>query len=197
MLESMTRPHVVALGGTLRRPSTSLLALERALQAAEAEGATTDLIPLHTLDLPMFEPGRALDAYPERVVDLLDRVAAADALLLSSAGYHGTVVGATKNALDFFEFLRNRERPYLDERLVGLIATAGGDQAAIRTIDTLIHVVHALRGTVLPLQVPIPRAKKIFADGQIRDDGVAERLDNLGRLLVRRTCERTDARAVA
>lgn len=47
-----SKPRVVGIGGTLREESTSLLALEAALRAAEEAGATTDLLDLRELDLP-------------------------------------------------------------------------------------------------------------------------------------------------
>ncbi len=50
----------------------------------------------------------------------------ADAVLLSTAAYHGTLVGVTKNALDFAQFMARDEEPYLQDNVVGLIATAAG-----------------------------------------------------------------------
>ena len=59
------RPHVVGIGGTLRDGSNGLRALERALAAAEEAGATTELLDLRELDLPMYEPGRPLEGFGE------------------------------------------------------------------------------------------------------------------------------------
>lgn len=177
--------HIVGLGGTLRERSTSRWALERALQAAKSAGATTELLALYDLNLPMFIPGKPVEAYDSSVARLLDAVRKADGLLISTAGYHGTLVGATKNALDFLEFLSEEERPYLHERVVGLIATASGEIAGVNAINAMIHTVYALRGTVAPLLVPIPRPREAFdAQGQVVDAKAAGRLDQLGRLVV-------------
>jgi FMN reductase len=177
--------HVVGLGGTLRQNSTSLWALERALAAAQEAGASVELLPLRELDLPFYVPGKALGDYGANVQDFIERVSKADALLISSAGYHGTLAGGTKNALDFFEFLRDREPPYLQERVVGLIATAGGDMANVHTVDTMTHIVYSWRGIVAPLQVAIPHSWQVFdKDGTIRVEKWGERLDMLGKLVV-------------
>lgn len=190
--------HVVGLGGTLRTNSTSLWALEHALEAAATAGATTELLPLRDLDLPFFEPGRDLDDYGPQVREFIERLAAADALLLSSAGYHGTLAGLTKNALDFLEFLRDAERPYLQGRVVGLIATAGGEMAGVHTLDAMTHIVHALRGTVAPLQVAIPQAWQAFdEDGTLRVAKWRDRLDALGRLVVEMAAPPERARLIA
>lgn len=177
--------HILGLGGTLRERSTSRWALQRALQAAESAGATTELLALYDLNLPMFIPGKPVEEYDPSVARLLGAVRKADGLLISTAGYHGTLVGATKNALDFLEFLSEDERPYLHERVVGLIATASGELAGVNALNALVHTVYALRGTVAPLLVPIPRPREVFdAQGQVVDAKFAGRLDQLGRLVV-------------
>lgn len=179
------RLKVVGIGGTLRSNSTSLGALRRALGSAEAAGAETELLDLRELRLPMYEPGLRLEDYGPQVRRFVEAVRGADALLISTAAYHGTLAGVTKNALDFAQFLSRGERPYLDGKVVGLISTAGGDQAAVNANAAMTHVVHSLRGIVAPLMVAIPRAwKHADGDGGITDDASGERLDKLGRLVV-------------
>jgi FMN reductase len=180
--------RVLGIGGTLRENSTSRWALEYALQAAAAAGATTELLTLHELNLPMFVPGKPVEAYDSSVARLLEAIRSADALILSTAGYHGTVAGVTKNALDFLEFLADDERPYLHEKVVGLIATSGGEMAAVNAINAVGHAVHALRGTVAPLLVAIPQSYLVFdAQGQIADSKWTGRLEQLGQLVVTMT----------
>ena len=179
------RLSVAGIGGTLRENSTSLGALKRVLQAAEESGADTELLDLREFDLPMYAPGKKLGEYDENVECFLEGIREADALIISTAAYHGTLAGVTKNALDFAQFLSRDERPYLDGKVVGLVATAGGDPAATNAIGTLVHVVHALRGIVAPLTAPIPRARQVSdGEGNIIDDNYGGRLDNLGELVV-------------
>lgn len=179
------KPHVVGIGGTLRDGSTGLRALEEALVAAEEAGATTELLDLRELDLPMYEPGKPLEEYGESVERLVRAMRGADAMLWSTAAYHGTLAGVTKNALDFIQFMARDEKPYLKDRVIGLVATAGGGMAAVNAINAMVNVVHALRGVVAPLSVPVTQSWKVFdEEGNIRDDGVARRLGSLGRLVV-------------
>ena len=179
------KPHIIGIGGTLREGSTSLLALEEALRAAEEAGATTELLDLRELDLPLYEPGKPLEEYGENVKELVEAMRRADALLWSTAAYHGTLAGVTKNALDFAQFLSRDERPYLQDRIVGLISTAGGGMAAVNAIGAMVNVVHALRGVAAPLSVPLTQSWTAFdEEGNIRNEGVAGRLESLGRLVV-------------
>jgi FMN reductase len=179
------KPHIVGLGGTLREDSTSLRALEKAVQAASEAGGTTELLDLRELALPMYEPGRPFEEYGEGVERLVESMRGADAMIWSTAAYHGTLAGVTKNALDFAQFLARDERPYLEDRVVGLIATAGGSMAAVNAVNAMTNVVHALRCVTAPLSVPVPQSWRVFdEEGNLRDDGVAGRLESLGRLVV-------------
>jgi FMN reductase len=179
------RLRVVGIGGTLRGGSSSLGALRRALRAAKEAGAETELLDLRELNLPMYEPGRPLDDYGPEVRRFVEVLRGADALILSTAAYHGTLAGVTKNALDFTQFLARDERAYLDGRVVGLISTSGGERAAANTMDAMVHVVHALRGIVAPSMVTISRAwQRSDDEGNITDDNYGKRLDKLGTLVV-------------
>ena len=179
------KPHIVGIGGTLREHSTSHAALERALAAAEAAGATTELLALNDLHLPLLIPRWSLNDYDESVARYIAAVRRADGLIWSAAAYQGTIAGVHKNALDLLELLSEDVRPYLHGRVVGLIATAGGEMAAVNTINAMVHAAHALRASVVPLMVPISAASRRF-DRELRlvDDSVAQRLEQLGRLVV-------------
>ena len=58
----------------------------------------------------------------------MDAVYACDAMIWSSPTYHGSVSGSFKNALDWLILLAERDPPYLTNKPVGLVTTAGGVQ---------------------------------------------------------------------
>ena len=179
------RLKVVGVGGTLREGSASLGALRRALAAAGEAGAETGFLDLRELDLPMYKPGRSLEEYGPGVGRLVGELRGADAVLISTAAYHGTLASVTKNALDFAQFLSGGEHPYLDGKVVGLISTAGGEQAGANAAGAMVHVVHALRGVVAPLVVSIPKAwQRADGSGNVTDEVYGGRLDALGELVV-------------
>lgn len=179
------RLKVVGIGGTLREGSASLGALRRALAATGEAGAETELLDLRELGLPVYEPGRALDEYGPGAQRLVEELRGADAILLSTAAYHGTLAGVTKNALDFAQFLSGGEHPYFDGKVVGVISTAGGEQAGTNATGAMVHVAHALRGVVAPLVVSIPKARqRTDGSGNVTDEFYGRRLDALGELVV-------------
>jgi FMN reductase len=173
--------YIVGVGGTLRTNSRSFVALEYAMAAAQAAGAETELMSLHELDLPMYHPNKKESDYGDNVNRLLGALRRADGVLFSTGAYHGTLAGVTKNMLDFIEYMHHDAIPFLYNRPVGLIATAGGAVAGVHTMTTLIHTIHALRGIVVPLAVPIGSGAKAFEDGKLIDEGVQNRLQQLAQ----------------
>lgn len=153
----MSAPHVVALGGTLRSQSITGKLLASALSLAESRGARTTLLTGDDIAFPHYEPGNA-DRDPV-IGRYLEALRTADAVIVGSPGYHGTLSGLVKTALDYVEQLRTDERVYFDGLPVGLIATAAGWQAAVSTLQALRTVTHSLRGWPTPMGLAINTAE--------------------------------------
>lgn len=149
----MSAPHIVALGGTLRRESSTGRLLAAALAAAEARGARTTLFTGPDIGFPHYEPG--CDESDPAIARYLEALRSADGVIVGSPGYHGTLSGLVKNALDYVEQLRTDDRVYFDGLPIGLVATAGGWQAAVSTLHALRTVTHALRGWPTPLGIAV------------------------------------------
>lgn len=177
---------IIGIGGTLSAQSRNLSALEHALRAAAGYGAQTEVYGLFDLQLPMFDPEQSWEDLAPTVHQFVEAMRRADGLIISTAAYHGAMAGVTKNALDYAEFLSGGPTPYWHNKAVGLIATASGTMAGPNTLTGLTHVVHALRGVVVPLMVAIPKADNAFdREGNVTDAGWANRLEQLGQLVVR------------
>jgi FMN reductase len=176
-------PKIVAIGGTVSPGSTVELSLKTAMASAQAAGAEVSLFDgAYLAHLPHYRgEGHTLRDGAEMV----EAVRTADGLLIAAPGYHGTISGLVKNALDYLEELSGDERPYLDGRAVGLIATAYGDQATVSTMQTLRTVVHALRGWPTPMGATIRVYQGLFSvDGECLDDRARMQLDLVGKQVV-------------
>ena len=174
---------IVGIGGTTAPGSSTEQALGLALAAAERAGARTTLFGGDVLGgLPHYARG-LLDDLPEGR-RLVDAVRGADGLIIASPGYHGSVSGLVKNAIDYIEETARDERAYLDGLPVGLIVTAHGWQAMGSTLSTLRSIVHALRGWPTPLGAAIRAADGRFAEGEGADRAALEQLDLVGRQVV-------------
>ncbi|SFH69456.1 NADPH-dependent FMN reductase [Albimonas pacifica] len=177
----MTRkPLIVGLGGTLRDFSSTEKALRIALDAAEAEGCETVLIAGRALDLPPYSPED--ERRSDEASRMIEAIRRSDGVILGSPGYHGGMSGLVKNAIDYIEDLRTDARPYLEGRAVGAVATGGGWQGAVTTMNALRDVVHALRGWNTPLGVAVNTAEPVFGpDGGCEDAKIRGQLEALGR----------------
>jgi FMN reductase len=153
------RPYIVGLGGTTREGSSTEKALSLALRAAASQGADTLLLCGSDIDLPAYVPGATSNAKANRITAELSR---ADGIILATPGYHGGLSGLVKNALDYTEDLRGNDRPYLQDRPIGCVVTAAGEQGAVTTLAALRSVAHALRGWPTPLGVTIVTSDQVF-----------------------------------
>jgi FMN reductase len=177
-LQSKRMPvTIIALGGSLGPQSTSLAAVRVALEGASEAGARTELFDVRELDLPMYVPHRTDP--PAAARQFSEAVYACDGMLWSSPLYHGTISGSFKNALDWLQLLGDRRPPYLTDKVVGLISTAGGTQG-LQAVNTMEFIVRALRGWAVPLVIPIPQAWRVFQQGQVLNESIASQLHALG-----------------
>ena len=164
------QPLIVGLGGTTRANSTSERLLGKALEAAEQAGARTEMFGGVLLSqIPIYDPSTA-HASPE-LQALLDGVRRADGVIICTPGYHGSVSGVIKNALDALDGLRGDTRPYFDGRAVGCMVTADGWQAGGTALSAVRTVVHALRGWPTPLGVTF----NVAAEPPFAEDGSISR----------------------
>jgi FMN reductase len=176
------KPIIVGLGGTGSPSGSTERVLRHALSAAEAAGAETLYFDGKALDMPMYSYAGDRTA-PAR--DLIAALRRADGIIIASPGYHGTVSGLIKNALDYVEDMAKDERVYFEGRAVGLIAVAAGWQATGSTLATLRSITHALRGWPTPMAVAINSAQPVFGeDGTIADNAVAAQLNILAGQVV-------------
>ena len=170
--------NVVGLGGSMAEGSRSAAALRIVLEGAQEAGASTAGLEISKLKLPMYTPGDGEP--PESARRLADAVYEADGLVWSSPMYHGTVSGSFKNALDWLQLLSDRDPPFLANKVVGLVSTAGGVQG-LQAVNTMEFVVRALRGWAVPLVILVPRAWQAFDDqGRALDSGLDQQLRELG-----------------
>jgi FMN reductase len=155
------RPLIVGLGGTIRPGSSTEKALACSLRTAEAAGAETRLLGGEFLArLPIFDPRPG--AVTETQTALAEAMRAADGVIVASPGYHGSLSGVVKNALDTLELTRDDATPYFQGRAVGIIITADGWQAAGTSLMAVRAIIHAMRGWPTPFGAALNAATGLF-----------------------------------
>jgi len=178
-------PLVLALGGTVRPNSTSEKILRLCAEQIKELGADVAVIPGPGLVMPMYDPSNSTRCVSAiRMVELMRR---ADAFIIASPGYHGSVSGLVKNALDYTEDLREDERPYFDGCKVGCIAVSNGWQAAAATLGALRDIAHALRGWPTPIGIAANSTELEFeANGSCGNEALMRQVGIMAAQVVER-----------
>ncbi len=175
--------RILGICGSMQAPSESRTwkVLQIALAGARRAGATIDVIQLFDLKLPMFEERMRLAPNTSEVTTLLSMVRGAEGLILASPVYHGTISGALKNCVDYFELLAQDTPPYMTNKVWGLMSVSGGI-ASTASLDPLYHSARALNAWVLPLTVSVS-GNAFDQDRQLVDPQVKKRLFTVGQAL--------------
>ncbi len=174
------RVFVVGICGSLRRSSYTRMAVQIALQGAQETGAQTRLIDLRDYHLVFCTGNEDESTFPEDVFKLRREVSQAQGIILGTPEYHGGVSGVLKNALDLMGF------DEIEGKMIGLVGVSGGALGAVHALNNLRTVGRALHAWVIPEQVSIPEAWKVFDDsGTLKDSGLEERVKEVGRQVAR------------
>ncbi len=173
--------RILAISGSLRRGSYSS-GLLRASQELAPAGSEVELyegmagLPAYNEDLDV--EGSA----PEPVADLRGRIAAADALLLATPEYNGSLPGALKNALDW------ASRPHGSSALAGkpvaVIGSSPSPFGAAWAQESLRRVLAIAGSAVLERELTVGRVDERFTEDRLSDAGTREQIAaTLGELI--------------
>ena len=171
---------VVGIIGSLRQGSYSALALKEAVNIVESLGATVDILDLREMQLPFCNGGDEYPDYPD-VEILREKVKTADALILATPEYHGSVSGVMKNTLDLMSF------EHLSGKVTGIISVLGG-QSNSNALNELRIIIRWVHGWVIPEQIAIGQAWKAFdKEGKLNDEKLSQRFDAFALSLLEST----------
>jgi len=174
-----TSIKIIGISGSLRNGSKTSIAIKSALAAAENAGADVQFIDLNDYAL-VFCDGRNQDDYPDDVKRLRADVKSAHGILIGTPEYHGSYSGVLKNALDLMGFEE------FEGKMIGLVATSAGALGGNDAFNSLRSVGRSLHAWVVPDQVSIPYVDGVIAaDGEISEENVRSRLENLGQQVAR------------
>ncbi len=148
--------RVLGIGGSVRETSVTRNVLNAILAEAADAGAETALADVRALNLPLYNADVPFAERPAAYHWLLDEVRAADAYIIASPTYHGTITGALKNVLDSLHITEGSERITFAQRPVGLAAYGG--PSAMQTVNALTQAARSMRGFVVPTVVTVASA---------------------------------------
>ncbi|OXS55308.1 NADPH-dependent FMN reductase [Cohnella sp. CIP 111063] len=159
---------IVLIAGSNRKNATSTLLLKHMEDVFRSKNVETTFVDLYDKPVPLYCPD---DETPdERASFMIRAVAEADAIVLGTPEYHGSISGVLKNALD-----------YLGSNEVGgkavLSVSSSGGAVGVSSLTQLQAIVRNLHGINSPEWLSLGGSARQFgADGSPTDAGVRQRV---------------------
>ena len=165
---------ILGVSGSMREGSHSARALGLVLEAARERGAETRSLDLRASDLPMYRPRGAL-IETKSVREANEAVNWADAFVLASPDYHGSMSGAMKNFLDYYwtEFAG---------KLFGYLCAS--HEKGLTVMEQMRTAVRQCYGWSLPYGASFHGDEDFDGAGNLQNAYVARRLQMMARDLV-------------
>lgn len=169
---------VVGLCGSLRPGSHTRKVLQLALGAAERAGARVILFDPGERPLPFCE-GEATPEQQANANEWMRLVKEADAVILATPEYHGSISGVLKNALDLVD------QNEMGDKICGLLSVMGGgaQSNALNHLRLICRQVHAW---VIPHQAAVGGSSRAFDEnGDLNEEKLHRRVERVGTDVVK------------
>jgi NAD(P)H-dependent FMN reductase len=172
-----TLPRILGVTGSLRENSNSTKILSTLLEiAANKFSADVRLLNLRETRLPFYNPSISpADMLYGNIKTISQAVEWADAFVLASPDYHGSMSGSMKNFLDHFweEFAG---------KTFGYLCTS--HEKGLTVMDQMRTAVRQCYGWSMPYGVSINSGQDLNSNGEIINAQLSKRLNMLARDLV-------------
>jgi chromate reductase, NAD(P)H dehydrogenase (quinone) len=168
---------IALFAGALRRDSLNKKLAREAARLAAARGHAVDFIDLQPFALPVYDGDIEAAGMPAAVGELSKRLLAADALIVSTPEYNGSIPGSLKNTIDWLS--RVKPVAFADKPLL-LLAASPGALGGVRSLWHTRQPFEVLGAHVFPDMLGVPKAHEAFDEaGLLKDPKTVERLQGL------------------
>lgn len=185
---SAVAPRILVFAGSVRQGSLNQRLARLAARRLEALGGQPTFVDLGDYPMPLYDGDReAEQGLPDNALTLRRLLAEHDGLLIASPEYNGFITPLLKNTIDWLT------RPHQGEsgltlfqgKFAAVVSASPGALGGIRSLALIRQLLGNIGVTVLPNQLAVAKASDAFDDdGQLADEGQAEKLDALCRRLV-------------
>jgi FMN reductase len=176
--------NVLGVASSMREGSFSTRALKLVLEEAKKYGAGSQLLELREVRLPIYDPSRSVseelyqdvNGHRENVLDsVTSAINWADAFVLASPDFHGSMSGAMKNFLDYFW------QEFAGKTFGYIIAS---HEKGLTVADQMRTSVRQCYGWSMPYNISINGANDFNSAGNPINSILANRIKMLARDLV-------------
>ena len=161
--------NILGVASSLRDESSSTSTLRIVLDLVRGHGTETRLLDLKKTGLPLYNPNK--NKPTEEIAKIKEDVLWADAFILATPDYHGSMSGTMKNFLDYFwaEFAG---------KTFGYICAS--HEKGLTVMDQMRTSVRQCYAWSLPYGIAVNGAED-FMDGKIVNSKLKSRLEMLAR----------------
>lgn len=164
----MTQISIAGLSGNITSPSKTRALVETALSlAAERLDASTELFELADFGDDLGRARRLTDLAPD-ALDRVERLLAADAIIVATPTYKASYPGLFKHLIDLLDPTSLRRKPIL------IAATGGGEKHALAVEHQLRPLFAFFEARVLSTAVHV--SDKEFVGGVLTGEATLDRL---------------------
>src|SRR5918911_643330 len=160
----------------MRETSSSTRALKFVLQMANRNyNADTSLLDLRQTKLPLYNPGKKEMESDGELQKVTQAANWADAFVLASPDYHGSMSGVIKNFLDhYWEEFAGKTFGYI----------VASHEKGLTVMDQMRTAVRQCYGWSMPYGISVNGEQDFNTKGEIRNSMLIKRLEMLARDLV-------------
>ena len=173
--------NVLGVAGSMRQQSYSTRALKIVLEEAKKYYSESHMLELRKINLPLYDPSEITSDEPtsNNSNSVLERITTAlrwaDAFVLASPDYHGSMSGGMKNFLDYFwEDFAGKTFGYV----------VASHEKGLTVADQMRTAVRQCYGWSMPYNVSINGEKDFDSKGNLVNSALAKRINMLARDLV-------------
>lgn len=176
--------NVLGVAGSMRQGSYSTRTLKMVLEEAKKYGSESHVLELREIGLPLYDPSGAASYEPSSDKNnnhgnILKRITTAmrwaDAFVLASPDYHGSMSGGMKTFLDYFcEDFAGKTFGYI----------IASHEKGLTVADQMRTAIRQCYGWSMPYNISINGEKDLDSEGNLVNSTLANRIKMLARDLV-------------
>jgi FMN reductase len=173
--------NVLGVAGSMRQQSYSTRTLKIVLEEANKYASEPYMLELRKINLPLYDPSEITsdEPSPNNNNNVLERITTAlkwaDAFVLASPDYHGSMSGGMKNFLDYFwEDFAGKTFGYI----------VASHEKGLTVADQMRTTVRQCYGWSMPYNISINGEKDFDSKGNLVNSALAKRIKMLARDLV-------------
>lgn len=168
--------NILGIGSSLRNNSSSTIVLEKLLQESKRYNfVDTNLLDFRIIQLPLFDPNKSKKNLTKEIEQVNKLVLNADAYVLASPDYHGSMSGVMKNFLDYYwhEF---------SGKIFGYIVSS--HENGLTVIDQMRTAVRQCYGWSMPYSISLNKENDLDHSGYIINKKLQKRIEMMARDMV-------------